>query len=49
MGPEPEGTAVVDQEGLSPQPGAAGGVSPPAGVEGNTCWVNRQCWVSGIK
>lgn len=49
MGPEPEGTSVVDQEGLSPQPGAAGGVSPSAGVEGNACWVNIQCCARGIK
>lgn len=36
MGPEPEGTTIVDQEGLSPRPRPAGAVSPPAGVEGKT-------------
>lgn len=33
-GPEPEGTTVVDREGLSSRPGPAGDVSPPVGVEG---------------
>lgn len=36
MGPEPEGTTDVEQEGLSSRPGPAGGVPPPAGVEGDT-------------
>lgn len=35
MGPEPEGTTVVDRKGLSPRPGAAGEAAPPAGMEGN--------------
>lgn len=41
MGPEPEGTTDVEQEGLSSRPGPAGGVLPPAGVEGNNGLVNR--------
>lgn len=41
MGPEPEGTTDVEQEGLSSRRGPAGGVPPPAGVEGNTGLVNR--------
>lgn len=40
MGPEPEGTTDVDQEGLSSRPGPAGGVPPSAVVEENTGLVN---------
>lgn len=36
MGPEPEGTTVVDREGLSSLAGSAGEATPPAGMEGNT-------------
>lgn len=35
-GPEPEGTSVVDREGLSSRCEAAEDVSPPAGAE----WKN---------